>query len=304
MEKSRNIKERARNKEYLYILRVKNDKILDERIEEGFNSVGKLKLDSNSIVAIKPNLCTIKSCDTGTTTDPRVIRGIIKYLKKSYSINNFYIMESDGGQVLADMAFKLLGYEKIANELGVKLVNLSKMPFTRKDYPKNVYIKKIRYPIIMEEVDFFITVPKIKTHGKMFTSALKNQYGCNPNPNKDQYHKRLDDAIVDLNYIFKPDLVVVDGLIAMGGFRGPSDGIPIKMNTLIIGKDVVAVDHLVARIMGINPRNVKYFVEAERRGLGTTKYDAIGEIPWEFKERFCINPPKMRNFYNLFYNYK
>jgi uncharacterized protein (DUF362 family) len=203
--------------------------------------------------------------------------------------------------VVADMAFKLLGYEKLSKKLDVKLVNLSKAPFSLKVFPENAFLKEIKIPTVMEKADFFISVPKIKTHGeRMFTSALKNQFGCNPNPNKSRLHIRLHDAIVDLNVAFRPDLVVVDGIIAMGGYRGPSEGVPIRMNTLIIAKDPVASDHLVARMMGINPNSVRYLVEAERRGVGTYTYKTIGTIPWEFKNEFRIDPPRLHNFFNLF----
>jgi uncharacterized protein (DUF362 family) len=203
--------------------------------------------------------------------------------------------------VLADMAFKLLGYEKLSEKHNVKLMNLSKAPFVLKHFPENVFLKKIRYPYFMEKVDFIVSVPKIKTWGSTsFTAALKNQFGCNPDARKNRAHKRLDDAIVDLNMVFKPDLVVVDGIIAMGGYRGPVDGVPIRMNTIVLGRDPVAVDHLVTKIMGINPYNSRYFVEAEKRGLGTTKYSVKGSVPMEFKDKFRIDPPRLRNLYNIF----
>lgn len=290
-------------KNQILISKVKDPKDIHACIKRGLDSMGDLKLGSGSIVAIKPNLCCIKSPETGATTNPQVIEGIIACLKNEYDVTSIYIVESDGSQVLADMAFKLLGYERLAKRLNVKLVNLSKSPFSIKVFPENAFLKKIRFPHIMEKAGFFISVPKIKTHGGFgayLTSALKNQFGCNPNPHKSKLHKRLHDAIVDLNMAFKPDLVIVDGIVAMGGYRGPVNGVPIRMNTLIFGRDPVAVDHLVARIMGINPNRVRYLVEAERRGLGTTEYITIGTIPWEFKKEFRIDPPRLRNLYWLF----
>jgi uncharacterized protein (DUF362 family) len=211
-------------------------------------------------------------------------------------------VESDATQVLADMAFKLLKYENLAKRLDVKLVNLSKSPFSIRVFPENIFLKEVKIPEVFDKADFFISVPKIKTHDvRSFTATLKNQFGCNPDPHKSRLHKRLDDAIVDLNQAFKPDLIIVDGIVAMGGYRGPVDGIPLRMDTIILGRDPVAIDHLVARIMGINPNSVRYLVEAERRGLGTTtEYSTVGPIPWEFRRRFKVDPPTLRNFYRLF----
>lgn len=288
-------------KETIIISKVKDATDTYACMKKVLGSMDDLKLGSDSVVAIKPNLCCIKSFETGATTDPHVVEEIIRCLKDDYGVTSIYIVESDATQVLADMAFKLLGYERLSKKLDVQLVNLSKSPFCVKDFPENAFLKKIKFPRLMEEAGFFISVPKIKTHGETsFTTALKNQFGCNPYPNKSKFHKRLNDAIVDLNVAFKPDLVIVDGIIAMGGYRGPTEGVPIRMNTLIFGRDPVAIDHLVARIMGIAPNSVRYLIEAERRGVGTTDYTTVGTIPWEFQREFKIDPPRLHNLYNLF----
>jgi uncharacterized protein (DUF362 family) len=289
------------SKNTILISKVKAPSEIYPIIKKGLRSLGNLGLNSSSTVVIKPNLCCIKPQETGATTDPKVVEGIVTCLQNDYSAKSIYIVESDGSQVLADMAFKLLGYERLASRTGVELVNLSKSRFSDEDFPDNAFLRKVRYPDIMKKASFFISVPKIKTHGEnSFTAALKNQFGCNPDPRKYRLHKRLDDAIVDLNVAFRPDLIVVDALIAMGGYRGPVDGVPIRMDTLIFGRDPVAIDHLAARIIGIDPNSVRYLVEARRRGVGSTDYTTIGEIPEHLDKRFLIDPPRLSNLYHLF----
>jgi uncharacterized protein (DUF362 family) len=266
--------------------------------------MGHLGLSKDSIVLIKPNLCCIKPPETGATTDVKVVEGLVRYLKAEFGISDISIIESDGSQVLADMAFKLLGYEKLSERLDVKLVNLSSCPSSTKSYPQNVFMKEVQVPDVFEKADFFISVPKIKTHMDcLFTCALKNQFGCNPYPHKVKYHKRLDDVIADLNVVFKPDLVVVDGIVAMEGFRGPTDGLPIRMNTLIFGRDPVAVDHLVAKVMGLNPDHISYLSEAERRGIGKSNYEAVGVDLKEIARKFRAIRPRLSNFYGAFCKY-
>lgn len=269
-------------------------------MKKGFDLIENVKLSPDSVVVIKPNLCAIKPHETGATTDPRVVEGIIEYLKKEFGISDISIVESNGTQVVADMAFRLLGYEKLSKKLNIKLVNLTKSSFSSKFFPLNTFLTEIRIPHVMENANLFVSVPKIKTHTTCsFTAALKNQYGCNPYPRKTIYHKRLHDAIVDLNAAFRPDLVVVDGIVAMEG-RGPVDGLPVRMNTLIFGRDPVAIDHLVARIMGIDPKSVRYLVEAEKRGIGTTHYKTVGRSPKELQRKFYKGiHPKFSNLYGL-----
>jgi uncharacterized protein (DUF362 family) len=270
-------------------------------VEKGFDSLSNVKLDSGSSVVIKPNLCAIKSPETGTTTDVRVIEAIVDCLESTFGVNDISIIESDGTQVLADLAFRLLGYEKLSTQRNVQLVNLSKAPFSTKEFPNNRVLKRVKVPKIIEEADLFISVPKIKTHSDCFMScALKNQYGCNPYWHKSIYHKHLHESIVDLNLVFRPDFTVVDGIIAMEGCKGPTDGIPVKMNTLLFGRDPVAIDHLVARIMGINPGRVDYIRSAENRGIGTTHYVVEGATIQSLKRKFKNQPPRLRNLYGLF----
>jgi len=277
---------------------------IQQRIKSGIESIGGLTLGNDSAVVIKPNLCCIKSPETGATTDVKVVEGLVSYLTDEFGVSDVTIVESDGTQVLADMAFKLLGYEKLSKKLGVKLVNLSSCPSSVKEFPQNAFLKELQVPDVFEKANFFISVPKIKTHMDcLFSCALKNQFGCNPYPRKVKYHKRLDDAIADLNVIFKPDLVVVDGIVAMEGFRGPIDGLPIRLNTLIFGRDPVAVDHLVAKVMGLNPDHISYLSEAERRGIGKFNYEVVGVDLKEIARKFRTVRPRLSNFYGIFCKY-
>jgi uncharacterized protein (DUF362 family) len=273
-------------------------------VREGFESQG-VELSCDDRVVLKPNLCALRTSETGTTTDPALVEAIIRHLREAYGISRVSIVESDGTQVLADMAFKLLGYERLSKRLGVQLVNLSKSSFTTKHFPQNTFLKEIAIPRVMETADFLISVPKIKTHELCwFTGALKNQFGCNPYPRKDTYHKRLHDAIVDLNNAFKPDLVVVDGIVGMEGGGGPIGGTPIRTNSLFFGRDPVATDHFIATTMGIDPRRVGFLVEARRRGLGTTQYETVGASAADLKTGFRTSSPRWHNLYGLLTNVK
>jgi len=285
--------------EIISIVKTKDESDIYRDVKRGFELIVPPKICDNDCIIIKPNLSCIKGPETGATTDLKVVEGIIRYLKNEFGVSDIFIIESDGTQVLADMAFKLLGYEKLSKRLKVELINLSKAPFSTKFFPENIFLKKIKIPHVIATADWFISVPKIKTHTMCsFTATLKNQFGCNPYPRKSIYHKRLHESIVDLNVAFKPNLVVVDGIVAMEG-SGPVDGIPIKLNTLFFGRDPVAIDHLIARIMDINPRRVKYLMEARRRGVGTTKYETTGIDPKKIKRKFRATPG-WHNLYGMF----
>lgn len=280
---------------------IKTGQNLQQDIKNGIDLIGGLNLSRDSNVIIKPNLCCIRPPETGATTDVKVVGAIVTYLQKEHGVSDISIAESDGTQVLADIAFKLLGYERLSKKLNIKLLNFSSIPAVTKTFSSNTYLKEIQVPEAFEAADFFISAPKIKTHMDcIFTCALKNQFGCNPIARKSQYHKRLKEAIVDLNVAFKPDLIIVDGIVAMEGCRGPTAGLPVRMNTLLFGKDPVAVDHFASTLIGFDPKNIPYIQEAEKRGLGSADYSTVGIQIAKSERKFLIGKPKLSNLYCLF----
>lgn len=287
------------NAELISAVRMQDRSDIFQCVKEGFQLIGTPNFRATDVVAIKPNLCCIKGPETGATTDVRVVEGIIKYLQEEFQIHEILVVESDGTQVLADMAFKLLGYERLSRRLNVKLINLSKTPCSTKTFLENASVKKVEYPNILENVNWLVSVPKIKMHTLCSLGAtMKNQFGCNPFQKKSIYHKDLNTCIVDLNYIFKPQLIVVDGIVAMEG-RGPVSGLPVAMNTLLFGRDAVAMDHFIARTIGMNPGAVKYLVEARKRGLGTADYKTVGAGLEDVEKKFKGIPCR-RNLYGMF----
>ncbi len=49
---------------------------------------------------------------------------------------------------------------------------------------------------------------------------------------------------------------------------GPTDGDPVKMDLIVAGKDVVAVNATFSRVMGFDPHQIKHIQGAHERGLG------------------------------------
>jgi uncharacterized protein (DUF362 family) len=284
--------------EIISIVKIRDKSEIYEAIRKGFELIGKPDFRQDDAIAIKPNLCCIKGPETGATTDLKVIEAIVRYLQEEFRLTDISIVESDGTQLLADMAFKLLGYEKLSKKLNFKLVNLTKCPFTNKSYDNNAYLKNVKYPEVLEKAKWLISVPKIKIHTMcLLGGTMKNQYGCNPVQKKSIYHKNLHDCVVDLTQVFKPHFTVVDGIVGMEG-RGPVGGVPVRLNSLIFGRDAVAMDYLLAKLIGVNPAKVKYLVDAKNRGVGTDNYRIVGAKPEDIQRKFNC-PPTRRNLYGL-----
>jgi uncharacterized protein (DUF362 family) len=155
----------------------------------------------------------------------------------------------------------------------------------------------------------YISVPVMKVHEQPgYTGALKNQigiaastkYGFNKMQGVTQegrthklYHQNLmsttgqnwqDKEIVDLSVIAKIKFSVVDAITCLETQKSPkytADRISrnitnrVVMNTIVAGKDPVAVDNVCCRIMGINPDDIEHITLAERVGLGTNNSENI-----------------------------
>jgi uncharacterized protein (DUF362 family) len=246
-----------------------------------YNSIRKhmrsLKVDfSFKIAVIKLNLCSLKLRETGATSDPIVVEQIVKFLNEQGV--GVKLVESNSASKDADLAFKYLGFKQLEKKYDVKCVNLSRDSFETKKID-GYHLKSIRVPQTIGTAEFFISQPKLKTHPSMrvhLTGALKNQFGCLMEKNKAVHHPFIHEVIADVNLAFKPDLTIMDGIIAMIRY-GPTNGSPQRLNLLITSRDLVAVDAFASRLLGFDPSSIKYIRLSSKRGLGSIDSTVYGD---------------------------
>lgn len=117
-----------------------------------------------------------------------------------------------------------------------------------------------------------IHMPTLKTH--VFTTttgAMKNAFGGLLQENRHWTHAVIHETLVDLLAIQKeihPGLfAIMDGTVAGDG-PGPRAMRPRIANLLLASNDMVAIDAIGARLMGIDPMGLKYIRLAHEAGLG------------------------------------
>lgn len=232
-------------------------------------------------IVIKPNMCYYWDHTTGETTHPKVVTTLIELIRKQTSSDvDISIVESDASAMKCKPVFKFLGYEKIAKEYNVKLVNLSEAEAE----PVKVAVENQSFnfmvPKIIKDADLRINLPKIKyMELSKISCALKNIYGCNPYPKKFKYHPRLNETIVALNKIMNFDLSILDGFIVSGSQV-------TKLGLIMASRDPVAMDTAAATIMRVKPKSVKHIRLAEKEGIGKTSFTTKGMNLGYFKEKF------------------
>ena len=233
-------------------------------------------------VAIKVNLCYYWNAATGYTTDPRVVAGIIDYVRETCGDDvDIKVVEADASAMRTKHAFLMLGYEKLAKEKSVKLFNLSNDGVTEQKVEVNGHEIALKIPESLLNSDLFINVPKLKIMRETkITCALKNIFGCIASPRKIVYHPFLNETIVGINKILRPDLTIVDGLVALGRF-------PIKLGLIMASTDPFSIDWIASQIMGYNPSRIRFLKIAMKEKVGTPEGTMTrGESIITFKKIF------------------
>lgn len=210
----------------------------------------------NTII-IKPNLCYYWNASTGQTTDPQLVSAVIDRLREVYGDSvEIKLAEADASAMQTKYAFSILGYTKLAEQKKVKLFNLSEDKIEEKEIQVNKNKISLKIPQSLLETDLFINMPKLKVmRATHISCAMKNLFGAIAYPRKVTYHPQLAETIVAINKILKPNLNLVDGLVALGRF-------PLKLNLIMASISSFAIDWTAAQIMGYKPSKIQFLKEA------------------------------------------
>jgi uncharacterized protein (DUF362 family) len=247
------------------LVRCADEASLVGSIEKAVDLIGFRPHKKVETVVIKPNLNYYWEAATGCTTDPRVVGALVDNLRKSYGEDIMIrVAEADASAMRTNHAFPMLGYTKLAQDKKIELFNLSKDDLKKEEVSVAGRNIEFEVPQSLLTADLFINVPKLKMmRVTKITCAMKNIFGCIATPRKFAYHPILEEAIVGINKILKPHLTVVDGLVALGRF-------PVKLDLMMASTDVFSIDWVVARIVGCNPKGVKFLKIAKSEGIGST----------------------------------
>jgi uncharacterized protein (DUF362 family) len=260
--------------------KTRNVDSIKKAIREAFSLID-YSLPKAEKIVIKPNMCYYWDWSTGQTTDPLFVVALIGLLREEISSDvEIYIVESDASAMRCKYAFKYLGYEKLAKDYNVNLVNLSEVEAEKVTVKVEDEVFEFSVPRIVRDADLCVNVPKMKyMFFTKISAALKNIFGCNPYPKKFEYHSKLDKVIVGLNKVMPFDLHVLDGLTVYGSKT-------LRLGLVMASQDPVAIDSVAATIMGINPKSVVHLRLAEKEGLGKASFVVKGTNIDYFRKRF------------------
>jgi len=255
-----------------------------------FESEIKKGLNGKQLI-IKVNMVQTNKPLCATHVDS--IRALLEYMKPIY--NKQIIIAESSSVVESSDGFRNYGYLDLAKDYNVKFIDLntdSGSPFYIVD--SNLHQEVI--PVAKTYVNpdnYIISLSRLKTHNRVImTAGVKNMVMgaplvlSNDRASGRHYKSRMHsggERFLHFNMFLvgqrvRPDFTIIDGVEGMEG-NGPADGTPVNHKIALAGEDVLAVDSICTRLMGIPLEDVGYLNYMAAAGLGNvdrSKIDIIG----------------------------
>ncbi|SHE44602.1 Uncharacterized conserved protein, DUF362 family [Desulfacinum infernum DSM 9756] len=246
-----------------------------EAVERVFQTF-PLDLEGKTVL-IKPNALRASRPEEGIVTHPAVLRAVVERVERERPAR-IVVGDNPG-------AFDYGANERVFRETGLM--------DAAKGYYSNIGLDSTRVPFhpefmesvsvsrIVLEADVVISLPKFKTHGlTVITGAIKNSYGILPGAQKARLHKaagtprRFHELLVEVFRLRVPDLFIVDAVTGMEG-NGPASPDLRPIGRILAGDNAVAVDAVIAHMMGCDPGALRFLQRAGELGLGDPALDRI-----------------------------
>jgi uncharacterized protein (DUF362 family)/Pyruvate/2-oxoacid:ferredoxin oxidoreductase delta subunit len=245
-------------------------------VERAFASF-PLRIKRRNVV-IKVN--ALRACDPdreAIVTHPALLKAVIDFVE-TREPNQIIVGDSVGTESYGNSrhVFEVTGLARAAApyyrnlSLNLQMVEVAK-PFRR----ALAVLKDVL------DADVYISLPKLKTHGlTMLSGAVKNNYGLLAGAQKSWYHyhakkpEKFAEILIEMYRLRPPDLVIMDGILAMEGY-GPCSPEVTWANKVLASNDAVALDTVLAGLVGFRIDEVPYLRIARDLGLGQTDVKMI-----------------------------
>jgi len=257
-------------------------------------------ISKDDVVLIKPNVGFDRAPHLGATTNPEVLRWVIRLCKEAGAGE---VVIADNPIESPEACFAKTRIKRVAEEEGASIILPSRAGFDtlviRDDKPDARRGEALgRWPIFyrpLAKATKVIGVAPIKDHNLCSASMnLKNWYGL-LGGRRNQFHQAIHHIVSDLGLMMSPTLVIADGTRVMMR-NGPTGGRTtdvrpggeIGRQTIVASVDPVACDAwCYQHMLGRDPAKLAYLDLAHEKiqaqiANGTKRF---GERDWQTYER-------------------
>lgn len=241
-------------------------------------------------VLIKPNVLRASIAEDHIVTHPSLLLAVIEKVEEM-SPSEIVVGDNSGIFSYGDNenSFEKSGLMDAAKGYYKNIGNTTQICTFNPDFMPTAGVSRD-----IMDADIVISLPKFKTHGlTVMTGAIKNSYGILPGAQKAKLHQlagtpdRFHDVIVEVFRLRVPDLFIMDAIVGMEG-SGPASPELREIGLILAADNGVALDGVVARMMGIDPASLRFLQTAKAMGLGdfedqTVKIDGEMQVIPDFK---------------------
>jgi uncharacterized protein (DUF362 family)/Pyruvate/2-oxoacid:ferredoxin oxidoreductase delta subunit len=234
-------------------------------------------------VLIKPNVLRASEAKDSIVTHPEVLRAVVE---KVETMDPASIVVGDNPGLFDygsnEECFRRTGLMEAAGGYYRNIGNDSREIAFNEEFMGTVIVSQA-----VLDADIIISLPKFKTHGlTVVTGAIKNSYGFLAGAQKAMLHKaagspaRFHEAVVDVFRLRVPDLFIVDAVVGMEG-NGPASSDLRHIGLMLASDNAVAMDAVIATMMGCEPGRLRFLRKAKEAGLGDydlNTIEVIGEL--------------------------
>lgn len=261
---------------------------------------------SGDRVLLKPNLLRSASPERAIVTHPAVVGAAAEILSDCGA--RLSIGDSPPlGNIQRVLAKS--GYETI-----LKRHDIETVPFVQKrtvEFGDDRIYRRLELAAEVFEFDRVINIAKLKTHCQMtLTLGVKNLFGLVIGSDKASWHLRAGrvtdnfaHVLLQIYETILPDISILDGILGMQG-NGPNSGEPRYVGILSASRDAIAMDAVVARLLGFPIDSVRTCILGKELGLGNISSEDI-EIAGDSLTAFPLTdfkaPKSMSMAWNLSY---
>jgi uncharacterized protein (DUF362 family)/NAD-dependent dihydropyrimidine dehydrogenase PreA subunit len=241
------------------------------------------KIIAGKKVVIKPNVLRTSKAEEHIVTNPALLRAVIDKVEE---LSPLEIIVGDNPGLFNygdnENSFKHTGLMEAAKGYYKNLGDSTQHLDFNPDFMAEIGVSKA-----IMDADILISLPKFKTHGlTVLTGAIKNSYGILPGGQKARLHhlagtpERFHELIVEVFRLRVPDLFIMDAVVGMEG-NGPASPELRDIGLILAADNAVALDAVVARMMGVAPERLRFLQKAKEFGLGefaSEMIEIVGEM--------------------------
>jgi len=228
-------------------------------------------------VVVKPNIGWDRKPEQAANTNPEVVREVVLMCLEAGAAKVKVFDRTCNDPRRCYVSSGIAAALEALEDKRVEVAQIDERRFRKIASPEALLLKNWAYYEDVLDADRFINVPVAKHHSASgLTIGMKNVMGV-IGGNRATLHRKLAEALVDMNRVVRSHLTVVDAtrvLVANGPQGGRLEDVQ-AFETVLASTDVVAADAVAASLFGKTAADLPYLQLAEAKGLGVADLSRI-----------------------------